>query len=93
MNRRKLAGTTVAAAFAGLLLSGAALAASVAPITIVINQSPWLGGFSKLVELYEQQTGNKVELDVNPFAGSMEKQRNSVRASQGQYDVLIMSSG
>ncbi|MCP8941102.1 extracellular solute-binding protein [Alsobacter sp. SYSU M60028] len=68
-------------------------AAKVAPITIVINQSPWFDSFRKTVELYEQESGNKVELDVNPFAGSLEKQRNSVRASKGQYDLLIMNSG
>nr|WP_246374782.1 extracellular solute-binding protein [Aquamicrobium lusatiense] len=68
-------------------------AASVAPITIVINQSPWFDSFRRTVEAYEAETGNKVELDVNPFAGSLEKQRNSVRASQGQYDILIMNSG
>lgn len=64
-----------------------------APITIVINQSPWFASFRQTVELYEKETGNKVNLDVNPFAGSLEKQRNSVRASSGQYDVLIMNSG
>lgn len=68
-------------------------AASVAPITVVINQSPWFESFRKTVEAYEAETGNKVELDVNPFAGSLEKQRNSVRAGEGQYDILIMNSG
>jgi multiple sugar transport system substrate-binding protein len=68
-------------------------AAKVVPITIVINQSPWFDSFRKTVELYEKETGNKVELDVNPFAGSLEKQRNSVRAARGQYDLLIMNSG
>ncbi|KQV12255.1 hypothetical protein ASC97_13950 [Rhizobium sp. Root1203] len=68
-------------------------ASSVSPITIVVNQSPWFESFRKTVELYETETGNKVELDVNPFAGSLEKQRNSVRASSGQYDLLIMNSG
>lgn len=67
--------------------------AGVAPITIVVNQSPWFESFRKTVELYEKETGNKVELDVNPFAGSLEKQRNSVRASRGQYDLLIMNGG
>ena len=70
-----------------------AAAASAAPITVVINQSPWFDSFRKTVELYEKETGNKVELDVNPFAGSLEKQRNSVRAGKGQYDLLIMNSG
>src|SRR6478735_4689929 len=68
-------------------------ASSVSPITIVVNQSPWFESFRKTVELYETETGNKVELDVNPFAGSLEKQRNSVRAAKGQYDLLIMNGG
>jgi multiple sugar transport system substrate-binding protein len=68
-------------------------AAKVAPINIVINQSPWFASFRNIVEVYEKETGNKVELDVNPFAGSLDKQRNSVRSGQGQYDVLIMNSG
>ena len=90
----QLARAACAAAF-GVLLSlagGGAYAQKVAPITIVINQSPWFGGFSKAVEAYEKETGNKVALDVNPFAGSAEKQRNSVRSSQGQFDILVMNS-
>jgi multiple sugar transport system substrate-binding protein len=83
---------TAAAAFLGSTKFGWT-APSVAPFTIVINQSPWLDGFRKTVELYEKETGNQVELDVNPFAGSLEKQRNSVRASSGQYDLLMMNSG
>src|SRR5262249_28102517 len=82
---------------AALALTGpgrlAQAAATSAPITVVINQSPWFESFRKTVELYEKETGNKVELDVNPFAGSLEKQRNSVRAAQGQYDLLIMNGG
>jgi len=70
-----------------------ARAAAAEPISVVINQSPWFDSFRQTVELYEQQTGNKVDLDVNPFAGSLEKQRNSVRAAKGQYDLLVMNSG
>ncbi len=83
----------------GLRIAAAALAvAAVAPATaaevpikIVINQSPWLAGFSSLVELYEKETGNKVSLDVNPYAGSLEKQRNAVRAARSDYDILIIN--
>ena len=66
-------------------------ATSVAPITIVINQSPWFNGFRKLVEIYEKDTGNKVTLDVNPFAGTLEKQRTSVRAKEGIFDLLPLN--
>ena len=81
--------------FAALLIAAAAAyaqAPKVAPITIVINQSPWFASFSKAVDAYEKATGNKVTLDVNPFAGSAEKQRNSVRAKDGQFDLLVMNS-
>ncbi len=86
--------TTVSAIALTFTLGGpaAAQAPKVAPITIVINQSPWLAGFSKVVEAYEKATGNKVNLDVNPFAGSAEKQRNSVRSKEGQFDILAMNS-
>src|SRR5690349_13649461 len=90
--RQTLAGLGAAGLLAGGPTIGAAQAKA-APITVVINQSPWFDSFRKTVELYEKETGNKVELDVNPFAGSLEKQRNSVRASKGQYDLLIMNSG
>lgn len=62
-----------------------------APINIVINQSPWLDGFAGLVDLYEDETGNKVTLDVNPYAGSLEKQRNAVRSEESEYDLLIVN--
>jgi multiple sugar transport system substrate-binding protein len=83
-----------ALALAVTLPAGAANAPvpKVVPITIVTNQSPWFDAFSKTVEAYEKETGNKVTLDVNPFAGSAEKQRSSVRAKEGAFDVLVMNS-
>mgnify|MGYP001057906891 CR=1 FL=1 len=74
-----------------LVLAGTAAAQKHAPITIVINQSPWFGGFKGLVEAYEKQTGSKVSLDVHPFAGTLEKQRSSVREKEGQYDLLLLN--
>ncbi|WJS05639.1 extracellular solute-binding protein [Roseibium aggregatum] len=70
-----------------------ALAQTEEPITIVINQSPWLPGFQAVVELYEKTSGNTVDLDVNPFAGSLEKQRTAVRADASPFDLLIMNAG
>lgn len=92
LNRRQALAGIGATALAGHAGFGFAQGA-VAPITIVINQSPWFDSFRQTVELYEAETGNQVELDVNPFAGSLEKQRNSVRSAEGQYDILIMNSG
>jgi multiple sugar transport system substrate-binding protein len=88
--RHAMLGAAGTAVLAG---SSRASAAGVAPITIVINQSPWLNGFRKTVELYQKQTGNKVSLDINPFAGSLEKQRTAVRSSTSPFDVLVINAG
>lgn len=51
------------------------------PITILINASPWYAGFENVVSLYEEQTGNKINLEVTPFDGMLEKARSAVRGS------------
>ncbi|MBB3237393.1 ABC transporter substrate-binding protein [Phyllobacterium endophyticum] len=85
------------ALFAVFTLPLAAMNASNAqdqvPITIVINQSPWFAGFQTVVGQYQEKTGNTVSLDVNPFAGSLEKQRSAVRSKESPYDILIMNAG
>lgn len=73
------------------MLTAPALAQSQPPINVVINQSPWLEGFAGMVDLYEQETGNTVELDINPYAGSLEKQRNAVRSEESEFDLLIIN--
>ncbi|MEJ1158435.1 ABC transporter substrate-binding protein [Prosthecomicrobium sp. N25] len=64
-----------------------------APITILINASPWYAGFEKAVDLYVKQTGNEVNLDVTPYGGMLEKARNAVRGSTSPYDILNLDSG
>lgn len=63
-----------------------------APLTILAPATPWLPAFTKLVELYEAQTGNTVKLDVNPFAGVLDKARNDVRSGGGAYGVLFLDT-
>lgn len=90
--RRAVLGGMAATAVAGVLGSGrAALAQGQPPINVVINQSPWLKGFAGIVDLYQKQTGNTVNLDVNPYAGSLEKQRNAVRSERSEFDLLIIN--
>ena len=62
------------------------------PITVNINTSPWFKSFSKYVELYEEETGNKVELNVNPYLGSLEATRNSVRADEGFAHLVVVDN-
>src|SRR5688500_5606258 len=63
-----------------------------APITILINSSPWFGGFEAVVDLYVEQTGNEVTLDVTPFNGMLEKARNAVRDSESPYDLVNLDT-
>lgn len=88
-----LRSATAAATGLALMSMGTVALAQEAPITIVINQSPWFPGFQAVVEKYEAETGNTVELDVNPFAGSLEKQRTAVRTDESPFDILIMNAG
>jgi multiple sugar transport system substrate-binding protein len=64
-----------------------------APITILINASPWYDGFQSVVGLYEKQTGNKVNLEVTPFPGMLSKARTAVRsAGTSPYDLININS-
>src|SRR5688500_3622859 len=62
------------------------------PITILINSSPWLGGFETVVELYVEQTGNKVTLDVRPLNSMLEKARSAVRDPESPYDLINLDT-
>ena len=89
-------GTTVAAPTAGAAAAAPAVSTGatvpkVDPITVLINDSPWYPGFEKLVGLYEQKSGNKVNLAVTPFTGMLQKTINATTASQSEYDVVTLN--
>ena len=92
LTRRALLATAMTA-LAITSVGTTSAAAEEAPITIVINQSPWFPGFKAVVDKYVAETGNSVEFDVNPFAGSLEKQRTAVRTDESPFDILIMNAG
>lgn len=62
------------------------------PITILVASTPWYPAFEKVVGLYEQQTGNKINLDTTPFGGMLEKARNAVRGGKSPYDILFLDT-
>ena len=64
---------------------------SVAPISILINDSPWFPGFAAMADLYAETTGNEVNLDVTPFEGMIEKARNSSTASESEYTLTNLN--
>jgi multiple sugar transport system substrate-binding protein len=87
MNSNHLERALLGLVVAGALATTPALAAESfldvgkqAPITVLINASPWYNGFEHVVDLYQEQTGNKVNLEVTPFPGMLEKARSAVRS-------------
>jgi len=68
------------------------LAHAADPVRILISQSPWLNAFVTLVDQYESETGERVQLEVTPFAGMQDKTRNSLRAEQGSYDIVNLNA-
>jgi multiple sugar transport system substrate-binding protein len=61
-------------------------------ITVLVGSTPWYPAFEKVVGLYEQQTGNKIKLDVTPFGNILEKARNAVRSGQSPYDLMTLDT-
>lgn len=72
------------------LMSTASFAAE--EITILINNSPWYGGFEAVVEKYEADTGNKVNIDRTPYPGVLEKARNAVRGGESPYELVNLDN-
>ena len=63
-----------------------------AKLNMLINQSPWFDGFRKTLVMYEEETGESIELDVTPYTGMSEKIRNSIRSPEAIYDIVITST-
>ena len=72
------------------MAAGASFAAE--PITVLINNSPWYGGFEAVVEKYEADTGNTVKIDATPYKGVLEKARNAVRGEVSDYDLVNLDN-
>ncbi len=84
--------TVALAALCAASLSRTAMAEDQVPFTILIAQTPWYPAFEQLVGAYEEKTGNKVNLDVNPTPALMDKVRGSVKSGVGEFDLLAMNA-
>jgi multiple sugar transport system substrate-binding protein len=94
VTRRQVAAGSGAAALSLIAPPRSATTAKkAASITIVINQSPWFDSFRRTEELYEKENGNKVELDVNPFAGSLENGAGSIRSPDHEQRLVYRNPG
>lgn len=85
--RRRLLGA--AAAAAALPSIGHAQAR---PLRIAVPQAPWYPSFERLTTVYERVSATKVEFEVSPFTGLLEKTRNAVRSGQSPYDLVCINS-
>ncbi len=59
-------------------------------ISILINESPWLGAFRQIVELYQRQTGNRVEIVGSPYGALLTRITNSLTAPESEFDIVIL---
>ena len=89
---RKRMLTLSATAAMTLTMAATAHAQEGTTLRVLINQSPWLDGFIAMVDAYEEETGTQFDLDVTPFGGMLEKTRNSLRAGEGDYDILNLNA-
>jgi len=90
----RAAGVLVLALLLATGVANRSLAAEKQPaITVEINSSPWYAGFEAIVERYEKETGNKVNLDVTPYPGMLQKARDSVRGKESPHDLVNLDSG
>ncbi|NPV54246.1 MAG: extracellular solute-binding protein [Firmicutes bacterium] len=69
------------------------LASAEKTISIAIADSPWLPGFRSLIDLYEQETGNRIKLNVFPFTGLLEKELTAVNAKTSEFDIINLNEG
>jgi multiple sugar transport system substrate-binding protein len=57
-------------------------------ISIAINDSPWLPSFEQIVRVYQEETGNVVNIRAFPFEGLLSKELNAVNNKTGEFDLL-----
>lgn len=62
------------------------------PLRIAVPQAPWYPSFERLTAVFERVNATKVEFDVSPFTGLLEKTRNAVRSGQSPYDLVCINS-
>jgi multiple sugar transport system substrate-binding protein len=59
-------------------------------ISILINESPWLDAFRKIVDVYEKETGNQVEIVGSPYSALLTRITNTLTAPESEFDIVIL---
>ena len=61
------------------------------PVTVLIPEEPWFSAMKKLADVYEDETGNVVNLSVTPFQGMVQKSINSIQAPESEFDIIVLN--
>ncbi len=61
-------------------------------IRMAVPQAPWYPSFERLTTLFERSNATKVEFDVSPFTGLLDKTRNALRSGESPYDLVCINS-
>lgn len=73
--------------------SGAAKAGKLPAISVPTNSSPWLSSYQKIVQVYQQETGNQVNLRIFTFAGLLTQQVNALNNRSNAFDLMQINEG
>ena len=74
-----------------VLGAGAREPVEVKEIRIAINDSPWLPGFEKLADYYEELNPNvRLIFNVFPYAGLYEKLVTEIPAGSTEFDLILL---
>ncbi|PSL05262.1 multiple sugar transport system substrate-binding protein [Haloactinopolyspora alba] len=66
---------------------------SAAPITAVLPEAPWLDSFRQVVSVYEDETGNTVDVRVFPFDAVPTQAFNAVSQRSKEFDIFTLAEG
>lgn len=71
-------------------LGGGATEGASGPVTLVVptSQAPWNPAYAKLVQEYQKETGNKVELRPFPNPDVKTQQLNDIQSQKHTFDVF-----
>lgn len=95
---RVIAGVAAASA-AALVLAGCAGGSSapagdaskVTELNLAAAEAPWLGGYQKIIEQYEAETGITVNLTTFPFDGLLTQEANAAQSGSNAFDLFLIN--
>ncbi len=74
-----------------IMAGGAQEGEEVKEIQIALHDSPWLPGFEKMADLYEEQNPNvRMKFSVFPYNGLYEKLTTEIPSGSKEFDIVLL---